>query len=447
MGRKTWDSLLARVNSGKDPLPGRLCYVVSRSPAETIGVDRYPHSAEAFQSLDDALESADEDGRVREVFVIGGQGIFAEAERHKDCCKSILLTRIGQNVEGDVKIDNDLTKGFLLHETSKAMAENGLNFDFTRWINPKLFPQYYNEFGHHIFREHNEEQQYLDLIRRVIVTGADKSDRTGTGTRTLFGNMMRFDLAETFPLLTTKKVFWRGVVEELLWFLRGSTDSKLLSDIGVKIWDANGSREFLDSLGFKHRREGDLGPVYGFQWRHFGAEYKDCDTDYSGKGVDQIAGLLESLKKNPDSRRHIVSAWNVADLGKMALPPCHVVFQFFVAEGKLSCMLYQRSGDIGLGIPFNIASYSLLTLMVAKVVSLHQHVGLKPGHFIHVIGDSHVYRNHFKALEEQISRKPDPFPIVKIKAADDKSLDQYTIDDFELIGYHPQKTIKMDMAV
>jgi dihydrofolate reductase / thymidylate synthase len=372
MGRKTWDSLLAINKNGSDPLPGRLCYVISGSPGSDIGVDRFPNSAEVFSSFEEALESADEDGRVKEVFVIGGQGIFSEAEKYKKQCKSILLTRIGQNVEGDIKINKSLTDDFLLSDISKGYSQNGLNFDYTRWVNPKLFGEHYQEYNTPFFKETNQEQQYLDLIRNVIEKGEDKEDRTGVGTRATFGNMMRFDLSETFPLLTTKKVFWKGVVEELLWFLRGSTDGQALSDMGVKIWDGNGSREFLDNLGFKDRRVGDLGPVYGFQWRHFGAEYANCDTDYTGKGVDQITQLIERIKRDPDSRRHIVSAWNVADIPKMALPPCHVLFQFFVANGKLSCMLYQRSCDIGLGIPFNIASYSLMTLMIAKVILNHQ---------------------------------------------------------------------------
>lgn len=367
MGRKTWDSLLALNKDGRDPLPGRMCYVVSRSQASEIGVDRFPNSAEVFGSFEEALESADEDKRIKNVYVIGGQGVFSEAEKYKNHCKSILLTRIGQNVEGDVKINKSLTDGFLLHDISQSYAQKGLNFDFTRWINPKLFTQHHEEYTTNFFKERNQEQQYLDLIRDVIERGEDKEDRTGVGTRSTFGNMMRFDLSQTFPLLTTKKVFWKGVVEELLWFLRGSTDGKALSDLGVKIWDGNGSREFLDNLGFKNRRVGDLGPVYGFQWRHFGAEYVDCDTDYTGKGVDQISQLVERIKRDPDSRRHIVSAWNVADLSKMALPPCHVLFQFYVANGKLSCMLYQRSCDIGLGIPFNIASYALMTMMIARV--------------------------------------------------------------------------------
>lgn len=367
MGRKTWDSIKKFAKNGKPPLPGRLHYVVSSGSAKDIGVDKFEDSCEVFPNLQEALESADEDHRVRDVFLIGGQGLFNQAMPYKNFCKNIFQTRIGQNVEGDVKVDKSLQDGFVLSEISQSYAENGLNYDFTRWINPKLFAECHQEFMHKVFTKANQEQQYLDLIREIIETGNEKRDRTGVGTRSLFGRTMRFDISQTFPLLTTKKVFWKGVVEELLWFLRGSTYGKELSNKGVHIWDGNGSREFLDKLGFKDRVEGDLGPVYGFQWRHFGAKYTTWDANYSGQGVDQIQDVIRRLKNDPDSRRHIVNAWNVADLSKMALPPCHVLFQFYVNDGKLSCMLYQRSCDVGLGIPFNIASYALLTVMIARV--------------------------------------------------------------------------------
>ncbi|KAJ1897086.1 Thymidylate synthase, partial [Coemansia sp. IMI 209127] len=240
-----------------------------------------------------------------------------------------------------------------------------------------------------------EEKQYLDLIREILEKGERRGDRTGTGTVALFAPpQLRFSLADdVFPLLTTKRVFWRGVVEELLWFVGGRTDANVLRDKGVHIWDGNGSREFLDARGLTHRREGDLGPVYGFQWRHFGAQYTDADTDYSGQGVDQLAAVIQTIRENPTDRRIILSAWNPADMAAMALPPCHMFAQFFVSnagtdEATLSCQMYQRSCDVGLGVPFNIASYALLTRMIAKVT------GLKPGHFVHCMGDTHIYANH-----------------------------------------------------
>lgn len=222
-------------------------------------------------------------------------------------------------------------------------------------------------FLHH---EH-EEYQYLNHIRRIIETGVKRNDRTGVGTYGIFGSQMRYSLRNNiFPLLTTKRVFWRGVVEELLWFIRGSTNAKELSDKKIHIWDANSSREFLDQMGFVDREEGDLGPIYGFQWRHFGAPYKGMHADYTGQGVDQLKEVIETIRNRPNDRRIIMCAWNPVDIPKMALPPCHCLVQFFVAKDELSCLLYQRSADMGLGVPFNIASYSLLTVMIAHVTGL-----------------------------------------------------------------------------
>lgn len=310
------------------------------------------------------------------------------------------------------------------------------------------------------------EQSYLDLCERIINEGEFRPDRTGTGTKALFAPpQLRFDLSnDTFPLLTTKRVFSKGIIHELLWFIAGSTDAKLLSDKGVKIWEGNGSREYLDKLGLTHRREGDLGPVYGFQWRHFGAEYVDCDTDYTGQGYDQLQDVIKKLKTNPYDRRIIMSAWNPPDFAKMALPPCHVFCQFYVsfpassapesntekqpktmgARPKLSCLLYQRSCDMGLGVPFNIASYALLTKMIAHVVDMDC------GEFIHTMGDAHVYLDHIDALKEQLSRTPNQFPklIIKEERRDQiKSIDDFKFEDFEIVGYNPLPPIKMKMSV
>jgi len=265
-------------------------------------------------------------------------------------------------------------------------------------------------------------------------------DRTGVGTRSMFGKMMRFSLQKTFPLLTTKRVFWRGVAEELLWFVGGDTNAKHLSDKGIKIWDGNGSREFLDKRGLSHREEGDLGPVYGFQWRHFGAKYVDMHTDYTGQGVDQLAECIRKIKEDPTDRRILLSAWNPADLGEMALPPCHMFCQFYVANGELSCLMYQRSCDMGLGVPFNIASYALLTRMIAQVC------GLKAGELVHTMGNAHVYQNHVEPLLTQLERTPRPFPMLEINP-DIKDIDGFSFSDFKLVGYDPQKKIDMEMAV
>lgn len=263
-------------------------------------------------------------------------------------------------------------------------------------------------------------QQYLDLMSHVMDTGANKSDRTGTGTRSVFGHQMRFDLSEGFPLLTTKKLHIRSIIIELLWFLRGDTNIAYLNENGVSIWN-----EWADE-------NGDLGPVYGYQWRSW--------PDPKGGSVDQIEKLVDAIKTNPDSRRHIVSAWNPALVDEMALPPCHCLFQFYVANGKLSCQLYQRSADIFLGVPFNIASYALLTHMIAQVCNL------EVGDFVHTLGDAHLYSNHFEQVKTQLERTPRALPILKIKR-NVKDLLDFTFEDFEFEGYEPDPHIKAPVAV
>lgn len=299
----------------------------------------------------------------------------------------------------------------------------------------------------------HEESQYLELVSRVISSGESRPDRTGTGTLALFAPQpcLRFDLSNgTLPLLTTKRVFFRGVLEELLWFVAGKTDSQLLTDKGVHIWDGNGSRDFLDARGLHHRRTGDLGPVYGFQWRHFGAQYKDCDTDYTGQGVDQLRDVIHKIQHNPTDRRILLSAWNPKDLALMALPPCHMFCQFFVSnldayargEGKkhLSCQMYQRSCDLGLGVPFNIASYALLTYMVAKVTDC------EPKQLTLAMGDAHVYKDHIEPLKLQLQRQPLPFPKLSIQR-NITDIDDFTFDDFNVVGYKCHPKIDMKMSV
>ena len=263
-------------------------------------------------------------------------------------------------------------------------------------------------------------RQYLDLMRHVRDHGARKEDRTGTGTVSVFGYQMRFDLAEGFPLVTTKKCHLKSIIHELLWFLTGDTNIKYLQDNGVRIWN-----EWADE-------NGDLGPVYGYQWRSW--------PRADGGHVDQIQQVIEQIKNTPDSRRIIVNAWNVGEIDNMALPPCHMMFQFYVADGRLSCQLYQRSADIFLGVPFNIASYALLTMMVAQVC------GLQPGDFVHTLGDAHLYSNHLEQADEQLSRKPYPLPQMKINPAVDSIFD-FCFDDFELTGYQAHPHIKAVVAV
>ena len=263
-------------------------------------------------------------------------------------------------------------------------------------------------------------QQYLDLMDRILREGHRKSDRTGTGTLSVFGHQMRFDLADGFPVVTTKKVHMRSVIVELLWFLTGSTNVRWLQERGVSIWD-----EWADA-------DGELGPVYGHQWRSWPAP--------DGRHIDQIAKVVDSIRTNPDSRRHIVSAWNVAEVDDMALPPCHTLFQFYVADGRLSCQLYQRSADVFLGVPFNIASYALLTMMVAAVTDL------RPGEFVHTLGDAHLYANHLEQARLQLTRAPRSLPEMRI-ADGVRSLDAFSYADFELVGYDPHPAIRAPIAV
>lgn len=338
----------------------------------------------------------------------------------------------------------------------------------------------------------HEEHQYLDLVREILDTGEHRPDRTGTGTYSIFApRPLKFTLHRdddggggiipVLPLLTTKRVFTRAVILELLWFVSGSTSSTPLSEAGVRIWDGNGSREFLDSLGLQHRQVGDLGPVYGFQWRHFGAEYKDAQTDYAGQGVDQLAEVVRKLREAPFDRRIILSAWNPRDAHLMVLPPCHMFAQFYVSyprggggqqpqataaaaetqkplngdqrqqqqetkpKGHLHCQLYQRSCDMGLGVPFNIASYSLLTHMLAHACDL------VPGSLTHVMGDAHVYVDHVDALRSQLEREPRPFPDLEIarppETVGDGNVDGWSFEDFVVKRYDPHKPIAMKMSV
>lgn len=304
-------------------------------------------------------------------------------------------------------------------------------------------------------------KQYLELLTDIKENGAKKSDRTGVGTISVFGRQLRFDLSEGFPLLTTKKVFLRGIIHELIWFLQGSTNIKYLVDNNVHIWDdwpykhylmehgkkvpdtnsdewKKGMGDFVDNIKSDSRfakKWGELGPVYGYQWRNWPTP--------DGRHIDQVKNVIETIKNNPDSRRIIISAWNVADIDEMTkagLPPCHLLFQFYVVDGKLSCQMYQRSADTFLGVPFNIASYSLLTMMLAQVT------GLKPGDFVHTFGDTHLYLNHLEQVDEQLSRKPKKLPTMKINP-DVKNIDDFKFEDFELVGYDPHPAIYAPIAV
>ena len=289
--------------------------------------------------------------------------------------------------------------------------------------------------------ELHDENQYLNLIKDILSDGDMISGRNGMA-KTIYGSAMHFSLDDgTIPLLTTKKLAWKTCLKELLWFISGSTDNNKLTKQGVKIWDGNGSREFLDGRGLTQYKENDLGPVYGHQWRFFNAEYSSCDADYSNKGIDQLQNIINDLMdpEKRTSRRMVMTAWNPCQIDEMALPPCHVLVQFNVLYGnKLSCSLYQRSGDVGLGVPFNIASYSFLTHLLAK------HCGLEATEFIYYLGNAHIYDDHLEVLSNQIIRKPYLFPKIQINCIRDK-IEEYTMDDFSINNYNYHSLIKMEM--
>ena len=473
MGRKTWNSIPTKYR----PLKGRHNVVLTRDPKqfkETLTTTVQDNdNVLVANGLQDAWRQLAmlKDDELGEIFIIGGSELYERSIKEK-YVHTILLTSVetppemefdtffpdflkdGSNDDDDdddesptwkLSVDDDDDEdeeakirsrygvaGEIGEGGSSSNGGGGLSYKMLKYV-----------------RSNQEEVQYLSLIRKILKNGIVRGDRTGTGTKSLFGAQMRFDLRDgTLPLLTTKKTFWRGVAEELLWFISGSTNANLLKEKKVRIWDGNASKEFLESRGLGHREEGDLGPVYGFQWRHFGADYIDMHTDYTGKGVDQLAQCIDKIKNNPEDRRILMSAWNPSALDEMALPPCHLLCQFYVdtTANEVSCHMYQRSADMGLGVPFNIASYALLTHLIAHVT------GRKPGELVHTLGDAHVYMNHIEPLKEQLERTPRPFPKLFIddNVGDDKtpkSIDDFTYEDLHVVGYHPHEKISMKMAV
>jgi len=409
MGRVTYESLPSTVR----PLPNRTNIVVTSQP-EITGAQTAPSLLKALQL---AGKHADQG-----VYVIGGAKLFKEAlDDFAYLCDGIYATELMENYDCDCIMDLAF-RDQCDHDVLMS------NENYTRRL--------------YRFRSSvHPEEEYLNLIRKILREGDKRGDRTGVGTISLFGCRMEFDISERLPVLTTKKVLWDKVIGELLWIISGSTRVEDLHAMNIHFWDANCSREFLDRRGLKDYREGDLGPVYGFQWRHWGAEYKGCDADYTGKGTDQLQDVVNLLKQDPNSRRILLNAWNAGNLSEMCLPPCHMMAQFYVREGiYLDCQMYQRSGDMFLGVPFNIMSYSVLTYMLAHVANL------KPGKFIHVLGDAHVYQNHVEAVEKQLNRTPRPFPTLQIKR-NVSSIDEFSLDDFELSNYNPAPFIRAPMAV
>ncbi|KAK2660574.1 hypothetical protein Ddye_007107 [Dipteronia dyeriana] len=442
MGRKTWESIPSKYR----PLPGRLNVVLTRSGSFDISTDENVVICGSIMSALELLAQAPYLLLIEKVFFIGGGQILRDS-LNAPGCDAIHITEIETSMECDTFIPAIDCSLFHPWYSSQPLMENGIRFSFVTYARVKNLAigtttasselegngsSNYNKFEVKNFTflpklilEKHDEFMYLRLVKEIISSGNQKDDRTRTGTLSKFGCQMKFNLRKSFPLLTTKKVFWRGVVEELLWFISGSTNAKILQEKGIHIWDGNASRDYLDSIGLVNREEGDLGPIYGFQWRHFGASYTNMHADYSGEGFDQLLDVIGKIKNSPDDRRIILSAWNPSDLKLMALPPCHMFAQFHVSNGELSCQMYQRSADMGLGVPFNIASYALLTCMIAHVCSL------VPGDFIHVVGDAHIYKNHVRPLQEQLQKLPKPFPILTINP-EKKDIDSFAASDFEL---------------
>lgn len=388
MGKETFISM------GK-PLTDRFNIIISK----TISKDFENDDIKIFSSIFDALVFCKTNAN--KTFIIGGQNIYSEAyEKYNYLCDEI----IRNNMEGDYNCDR-----FFLYPNNDVRI--------------------------------HQEQQYLNIMREILAEGSVREDRTGTGTKGVFGRSMKFDLREAFPLLTTKKVFFNSVVKELLFFISGKTDCNLLKEQGVNIWNGNTSKDFLERRGLNYR-EGDMGPGYSFQWRHCGESYEGCDKEYAG--IDQIKNLVNSLKNDPFSRRHLLVAWNVCDIEKMALPPCHCLAQFYVHEDilenkfYLDCRMYQRSADMFLGVPFNIASYSLLTHILANMC------GYIPRYYYHDLGDTHIYLNHIDKVETQIKRLPHKFPNITLK---NDNIFEIKFEDIQLNNYSHHPIIKADMAI
>jgi len=412
MGRKTFQDI------GRE-LPNRINYVLS---SNVVDNDAYY----SYSNFKDAFLHASTNENVETIFVIGGAEIYNHVLTNwSDYIECIYITIVNTDIKCDTFLDENLinTLFYKNYPINKAI-DNGIEMSFYK-----------------LEKRNIGEDEYLKLCQKIITTGSIRHNRTGIDTTSIFGERMEFDISKCIPFLTTKKLAWKTVLRELLWFISGNTDNKTLQDKKVGIWNGNSTREYLDSIGLTERAEGDLGPIYGFQWRHFGADYSDCHTDYTGKGVDQLQNVIDLIRNDPDSRRIILSAWNPKAQPEMALPPCHILAQWYVRDNKyLDCQMYQRSCDVALGVPFNIASYSLLTYMLAHVCNL------QPGKYVQILGDAHIYNNHIEAIKQQLERQPYSFPQLKFSRKIE-NIDDFIESDFILENYNCHDLIKMNMVV
>lgn len=418
MGRKTWDSLDEKYK----PLPKRKNIVVSRSATASNN-----NSVHFSTSIEDAISHSFNDCNIESTFVIGGGLLYKESINDKRCDK-LYITEIDDT---DNKIMCDTFFPEIPQRFKLTKVENANNIAF------KLYEDWTDV--------NSTEKDYLKLLQKIVDKGEEREDRTGVGTLSLFGEQLRFSLKDgQIPLITTKRVYWKGVVEELLFFIRGDHDNRKLQNRQVHIWDGNTTREYLDKYNKQHIQVNDLGLAYGVQWRAAGAKLETIDTNYVGKGVDQLSELIHNIKTDPMSRRLIINAWNVPQLKDMALVPCHMMYQFYVSNDNcLSCMMTQRSCDMFLGVPFNIASTALLTHIIADAC------GLSAGEIIINLGDAHIYLNHIEQVKKQLSRETFRFPKLKIdkRLNTVEDIEKLSFDDIKLIDYHCWPTIKANMAV
>lgn len=491
MGYNTWLSI------GEKPLPNRINIVIQNKPSIEIDYCDFSFSIDgnldninennnyidfnkygynnlySYFSLKDVFDSLNSKFiKYNEIFIIGGASLYNESiNKYKNNINLIYHTLIDDNFDGILDEYISQSKAYwswysnntrnIVNKKTNITHCVKFNIDYsdfkliesTKYSSiGELYNQLYNDnilmskkyikkvidysFNVYKYNPNKEESQYLDLMKEILYSNNIVKGRNGN-VISQFGKKMEFDLTKSFPLLTTKRVGWKTVLRELLWFINGSTDNKLLKDKKVNIWNANASKEFLKSRGLTYK-EDDLGPVYGFQWRHFGADYIDCNTDYSGKGKDQLKYIIDEINSNPNSRRLILNSWNASDIDKMALPPCHVMVQFNIDGKFIDCQLYQRSGDMFLGVPFNISSYSFLLCIIGHIT------GYFPRKLIHILGDSHIYQEHIDAVKEQLSRVPGKFPILSI-SNELKDIDNIKEEFFNIENYNPQSSIKAPM--
>jgi len=437
MGRKTFESI------GK-ALPGRLnCVLSKKNPENSIKNIKY------FTNIPECIVDLKSDDSIDKIYIIGGESIykyFMDNNLYDELCLSFIDYPKYTGGTSFFPLINFNTYPNITRVSNETLVDDNKFYNYSIFHLRKTANNLYlnmneNNLFIQAMSNNNQEYQYLNLINKVLTEGTLRKTRNAN-TISLFSEKMDFDISESFPLLTTKKVYFKGVAKELLWFLNGRTNSKELENDKVNIWKGNSSREFLDSIGLTNNPEGDCGPIYGFQWRHFNAKYIDSDTDYTGQGIDQLQNIIDLIKNNPQSRRIYMTAWNPCQLSEMALPPCHVSYQFYVRNENnvsyLDCMMYQRSGDLFLGVPFNVASTSLLVYILANICKI------SPGKISIVIGDAHIYENHTEQVKTQLSRIPTSFPKLSINKQL-SSLEELKYDDIVLSEYNPQSTIKASM--